>query len=191
MPAGTDGRTLRRRQNWHAIQTAAVRLVAERGFADVTVDDIAAAAGVSRRTFFNAFPTKAAALFDPAPEDHARLAALLLANASVRPVWQALRSVCVTYSAGHEDVIAVRRQLIAESPELDEYHRTAHGHVARALAEWTRQQLPDAPLRAVLLARSAEAVMLSAFEVWQPDDDPTLFPRLITQGFEEITPSRE
>ncbi|WP_143175163.1 hypothetical protein [Cryptosporangium aurantiacum] len=36
----------------------------------------------------------------------------------------------------------------------------------------------DDPLRAVLLARSAEAVLLSAFEVWRPEDEPALFARL-------------
>lgn len=50
---------------------AAHRLVLERGYDHVTVDDIAAAAGVSTRTFFNYFETKddAILVFDPWPTD--------------------------------------------------------------------------------------------------------------------------
>src|ERR1700691_3747008 len=82
----------RRRRTQRALQNAAIALVGGRGLAEVTADDIAAAAGVSRRTFFNHFPTKAAALFDPDPADAERLARLLAAASGSADPWLALQS---------------------------------------------------------------------------------------------------
>ena len=54
-----------------AIIDAAMKLSAERGFAATTIDDIAAAAGIGRRTFFRYFPTKEDVVLDPRRLDRA------------------------------------------------------------------------------------------------------------------------
>jgi len=60
---GPGLRELKKLETWRAIREAALRLIAERGYEAASVDDIAAAAHVSRSTFFNYFATKEATVF--------------------------------------------------------------------------------------------------------------------------------
>lgn len=57
-------RELKRRETGNRIALAALQLTAEHGFDGFTIDQLAEAAGISRRTFFNYFPTKEDALFN-------------------------------------------------------------------------------------------------------------------------------
>ena len=56
---GTDLRATQAQRTRAAIRAAALTLTRERGYAAMTVDDVAALAGVSRRTVFNHFSSKA------------------------------------------------------------------------------------------------------------------------------------
>ena len=62
VPQPTDLRARRRRQTTWDIHDAALRLARERGFDNVTIEQISAEAGVSQRTFFNYFPAKESAV---------------------------------------------------------------------------------------------------------------------------------
>jgi AcrR family transcriptional regulator len=185
-PPASSGQERRRRRTQRALQEAAIALTGQRGLAAVTVEDIAAAAGVSRRTFFNHFPTKAAALFDPDPSDAERLARLLDAASGSADPWQALQTALVSFVAGHENVIVVRRRLIEASPELDQYHRAAHAHVEVAIGHWALAQPGLDGFLATLYAHTAGALLLAAFMGWQPDDPPELLPELVRRGFEQV-----
>jgi AcrR family transcriptional regulator len=185
-PPASSGQERRRRRTQRALQEAAITLTGRRGLAAVTVEDIAAAAGVSRRTFFNHFPTKAAALFDPDPSDAERLARLLAAASGSADPWQALQTALVSFVAGHENVIVVRRRLIEASPELDQYHRAAHAHVEVAIGHWALAQPGLDGFLATLYAHAAGALLLAAFMSWQPDDPPELLPELVRRGFEQV-----
>ncbi|MEV6554385.1 TetR family transcriptional regulator [Nocardia sp. NPDC051756] len=102
------------------MQREALRLFREQGYTATTIDQIAAAAGVSRVTFFRYFPTKAdVVLHDVA--DLAVLGALPEALDGVDPV-RALRETVRTLSdsAAPEDhaINAERELLLRTVPEL-------------------------------------------------------------------------
>ncbi len=79
--AGTEapqGRRLRKKERTRrAIYDAALGLFAERGFEDVTVEQICKAADVARGTFFLHFPTKAGLIFEATARLTAELRELL------------------------------------------------------------------------------------------------------------------
>ena len=72
MPTSPEPHSLRerkRRATMVAIEDAATSLVLEHGFDTVTVDEICAAADISKRTFFNYVPSKEAAVIGLTPEE--------------------------------------------------------------------------------------------------------------------------
>src|ERR687890_697446 len=76
-----------------ALHQAALQLVAERGLDAVSVDDIAARADVSPRTFFNYFPTKDDAVLGLDPAALRRTAQALAERPPDEPAVAALRAV--------------------------------------------------------------------------------------------------
>ncbi|MFC7639696.1 TetR/AcrR family transcriptional regulator [Streptosporangium lutulentum] len=65
----TGLRERKKRQTRQAIAEAAMRLFAERGFEAVTVNEIAAAAGVAKVTLFTYFPTKESLVLSSVADD--------------------------------------------------------------------------------------------------------------------------
>jgi AcrR family transcriptional regulator len=78
-----------------ALRAAALDLVSDRGYGRVTVEDMAIAAGVSVRTFFNYFESKEAALVGDDPEQIAAMTEQLLALPAEIPPLEALHTVLV------------------------------------------------------------------------------------------------
>ena len=106
--AGEPRASLRERKKLatrRSLRRHALDLVAKRGFTNVTVEDIAEAADVSPRTFFNYFPSKEAALFGADPDRAASLRERLVQTAPGAPALEALRIVIA------EDAQAVADEL--------------------------------------------------------------------------------
>ena len=113
-----------------ALRRIAFQLAAERGFSNVTVEDIAEAAEVSTRTFFNYFPSKEAALFGNDPE---RVAALREQIAQAAP--------------GESALDALRAALTSDAQAVaDDPHKMAtvdQWSAAVAMARDVAQKRPD------------------------------------------------
>lgn len=130
--------TLRERkkaQTREALAEAALRLFADRGFDHVTVDEIAEAAQVSRRTYFRYFPTKEAVVFPDRERRHRRFQEMLAARpadeAPVETVRRALMALARDYEENRSRVMLQQRILegsavvLAYDAELDrQWERT-------------------------------------------------------------------
>ncbi|MER7766689.1 TetR/AcrR family transcriptional regulator [Kitasatospora sp. NPDC096140] len=73
-----------------ALSWAALRLAVEQGLENVRVEDIAAAAGVSPRTYNNYFSSKAEAIVSRHQERVRKAAAALRERPAAEPLWEAL-----------------------------------------------------------------------------------------------------
>jgi mycofactocin system transcriptional regulator len=132
-PDGARSKQGRPRSTTRArLEQVALGLFGARGFEGTTVDDIAGAAGISRRTFFRYFPSKNDVVWG---DFDARLATmedeLEAADTAVAPL-EALTDVVVHFNALPPDAVAAHRQrmsLILHVPALQ-------AHSALRYAEW-------------------------------------------------------
>ena len=98
------------------LQGIALRLFADHGFENTTIEQIAAEAGVSERTFFRYFTTKASVLWADFDTEVATIRAALAVVPDDVPMIYAIRGAVVAANHYHaEDV--------PETPRLDEPHR--------------------------------------------------------------------
>lgn len=121
-----DSMTTRAEATRERLRTCALALFLERGFDETTVNDIAAAAGVSHMTFFRHFPTKEAVLLeDPYDEvivdavlaQDRRLPALERVRRGFLAAWAALPEPATTETRGRVRVVAGHRALRARAWE--------------------------------------------------------------------------
>lgn len=156
----------KREAAWLAIRDAAWALFAQRGFDQVSVEEIADAAEISRTTFFNYFGTKEAVVLDPAPADVRRLASLLADQAPERSPWSAISTVLLALSRASHTEIEARRRLVDGAPALAHHARELTDDLAGQLRTWMRTRLPDDPLGADLVVDLALASMATAWSGW-------------------------
>src|SRR5579863_10434419 len=79
------------------LSLAAYELVVEKGYDNVTLDDMAAAGGVSRSTFLRYFPTKDQAILVALKAYVERMADALRARPDEEGDWAALRSAIESF----------------------------------------------------------------------------------------------
>jgi AcrR family transcriptional regulator len=129
-------RARKRRQTRERITDAAMTLFLERGFEAATVDDIAALADVSKRTFFDYFPTKEDVVFAWQEAFGEALAAAIAARptdeALTKTVGEALISSIA--AAAHPRAIAID-QLVIDTPALRARDQLKYARLEERLVE--------------------------------------------------------
>lgn len=114
-------RERKKRETRLAIHRAALDLVEESGFDEVTTDQIATRAGVSPRTFFNYFPTKEGAVLGTTPADLEETQEQLNARPPDEPILHSIRAIVLSRlspASYDQELRAQRRRVLLGEPAL-------------------------------------------------------------------------
>lgn len=174
MSAPTNRHELRRRSTHEALRQAALKSFARKGFANVTVSELAAEAGVTERTFFRHFPTKEAVLF----QDYETQLEWLAEALAGRPASESLFDAVLASVAAFPHDLEVVRQAATARAELISADRVA-GHLrvvqasfARVLTEFVKGRNPavaNIDLLAEVTGSALAAALVVAVENWGRD----------------------
>ncbi len=181
------------------LRRAALDLVAERGLANVTVEDIAATADVSPRTFFNYFPSKEAALFGGDPDRAAVLRDRVARQAPGEPALDAVREVmsddaeamaAELRALGGDPADWLRRLKVARAdPHLRAAQAAQMAMIERAVAEGLAARLgadPETDPYPGVLAAAAVGVVRACMTFWAGSGGTVALGQLIDLAFRAL-----
>ena len=162
-----------------AVEKVALELFAERGFDDTPVEDIAAAAGISRRTFFRYFPTKSDVLFSEFDTLLDGLHQWFDETSDDRPMFEVIAEATMRFNRVHTDGPVAHRErmkLILHTPALRANAALRHaewlGVIARFAAR--RMGVAEASLEAQLAGHLSIGAANAAYDQWLRDESSDL-----------------
>lgn len=180
----------RRSTTREGIADVAIDLFATRGFADVSVDDVAHAAGIARRTLFRYYASKNAIPWGDFDAHLRQLRELLDGIDPDAPLGDALRGALLAFNTFDEGETARHRRrmrVILQTDELQAYSMTMYAGWRGVIAEFVARRVGAAPtdLRPQTVAWSMLGVALSAYEHWLGDASLAL-PQALGDAFDTI-----
>lgn len=159
------------------IGAVALDLFRSVGFEATSVEDIAAAVGVTRRTIFRYFPSKNDMVWGDFDWVIERLRTELEAGEEM-PLMEALRRAAVSSNRYPEDQLPglrIRMTLIASAPALQAHSMLRYAAWRQTIAEWAARRLGEEPadLLPGLIAHLALGASMAAFARWvaNPGED--------------------
>lgn len=185
-------RARRRQQTRDEIHRSAVELVLERGFAAVTVEDIAQAAGVSPRTFFNYFPTKQEAIFPGPPLlDADAVEAFVAGKSSLLADLRALVSNYAQLGPKVRKQMVQLRPILAEQPDIWIHMHKRFSDVENAFAQAvSRRQGHEAPTSEDrVIAAVTTGIMRASMRCWslaEEHENPEALNDIVERNFEAL-----
>jgi AcrR family transcriptional regulator len=175
------------------IAETAFALFVRQGFEQTTVDEIAEAAGLSRRSFFRYFPTKEDAVFGLLFDLGEELAAAVVARPASEPPWVALRAGCsvmLTPMLQRTDEAIALLRLINDTPSLRVRHQDKVDRW-RVLLTDALQARGVPSLEADVLASAALAVFDVVCRQWLLTGSAVEPDELMDRAFAVLVPRRE
>jgi mycofactocin system transcriptional regulator len=169
-PPGTTRREL---------ETIAMRLFAEQGFEETTVDQIATEAGINKRSFFRYFASKGSVLWGAFDDEVEMLRAELAAAPPTIPAMDAIRHAVVAvnhYSAEDIPELRTRMNLIGASAGLYAGAATHYDAWERVVADFIarRSGQPADSLFPLAVGRATLAACRAAYDRWLARADANL-----------------
>ena len=162
---------LRRRSTHEALRQAALKSFARKGFANVTVTELAAEAGVTERTFFRHFPTKEAVLFQDYETQLEWLAEALAQRPASESLFDAVLASVATFPHDLEVVrqAATARTELISAERIASHLRVVQSSFADVLTEFVRNRKRDMPnidLAAEVAGSALAAALVVAVQNW-------------------------
>jgi len=169
----------RRSTTWDHISNVAIELFAARGFDEVSVDDVAQAAGIARRTLFRYYPSKNALPWGDFDAHLEHLRDLLDNTDAGVAIDDALRTALLAFNTFGAEETARHRQrmrVILETEALQAYSMTMYAGWRSVVAAFVarRLHLKAGDLIPQTVAWTMLGVALSAYEHWLADESVPL-----------------
>lgn len=194
MVTGDGGlRERKKRETRLALSHATIRLAVQHGLENVSVEDIAAAANVSERTFRNYFASKAEAIVATHIERGQRIGEVLRERPADEPLWDALVNAVLAqfespgdqppndrYAAGLQKVLAEP----AVQQEVFRAHAMAQDELTAAIADRTSTDA-EKDLYPQIVAAVVSAGLGLAMGRWARDPNGSLV-ALLREVFDQV-----
>jgi mycofactocin system transcriptional regulator len=169
-PPATSSRELRQ---------IALRLFTDNGFESTTIDQIAGEAGVSERTFFRYFSSKASVLWTDFDTEVEAIRHALAAVPGDVPMMKAIRQAVVSanhYQADDVPELRARMNLIALVPALSSSAAEHYDAWERVVSEFAARRLGHAAdsLYPLAIGRAVLATCRAAYDRWSARADADL-----------------
>jgi mycofactocin system transcriptional regulator len=171
--AGHPGR--RRATSRAELEQAAFALFAAQGFDATTVDEIAVAAGIGRRTFFRYFPSKNDIPWGAFEDELERMRVRLKASPPEVPLMDAIRVALIDFNRVAPAQVPLHRRrmdLILRVPTLLAHSTLRFSAWREVIAEFAAERTGRRPddLASQAIAHAVLGVAIAAYEHWL--DDP-------------------
>lgn len=193
MPRSTGLRERKKLATRQALSQAALRLAVERGLENVLVEDIAAAANVSPRTFNNYFSSKLEAICAIGSDRAQKIGATLRERPEGEPLRDAITAAVLQHydtsdQALDTDWMRGLADVLTSSPLEGEYLRVTAA-TQRALAEAIADRLGtdiEHDMRPMVLAGAVTAASQVAVRYWFVSDPPQPLRPLVQRALRQL-----
>ena len=175
----------------------AVNLFVEKGYDETTIDDLAAAAGMSKRTLFRYFASKEELVMGKYEVLGEQLAEDLAARPAGEPIWVSLRQVfgrVVEYSESEARGTAsvAMEKIVRDHPALNASYLERVSRMQELLLDEarTRTGWPDpADPRTAAIVGAAFSCLIAAWTTWLTTNQAQPFGDLLDQAMDAIQPT--